>query len=119
MAQQNEMVVPALIGKIAPGVSNHRRSHSDPAKLLGNDLGDDFKWTGAKSTRDQYDFEFPLLWDAHKTRGCVCDPKWTDVDCGTRMCPRSDFSRLILSFSAFLGRPRCSTGTSSLSSLVG
>ena len=59
---------------------------------LRNDLGDDFKWTGAKSTRDQYDFELPLLWDAHKTRGCVCDPKWTDVDCGTRMCPRSDFS---------------------------
>ena len=38
MAQQNEMIVPTLIGKIAPGVSNHRRSHSDPAKLLGNDV---------------------------------------------------------------------------------
>ncbi len=59
---------------------------------MRNDLGDDFKWTGSKSTRDQYDFEFPLLWDAHKTRGCVCDPKYTGVDCSIRMCPRGDFS---------------------------
>jgi len=59
---------------------------------MRNDLGDDFKWTGSKSTRNQYDFEFPLLWDAHKTRGCVCDPKYTGVDCSIRMCPRGDFS---------------------------
>lgn len=59
---------------------------------MRNDLGDEFKWTGSKPTRDQYDFEFPLLWDAHKTRGCVCDPKYTGVDCSIRMCPRGDFS---------------------------
>jgi len=59
---------------------------------LRNDLGDDFKWTGNLATRDQYDFEFPLLWDAHKTRGCVCDAKWTGLDCSTRMCPRGDYA---------------------------
>lgn len=26
-------------------------------------------------------------WDAHKTRGCVCDPQFGDSDCSKRMCP--------------------------------
>jgi hypothetical protein len=26
-------------------------------------------------------------WDKTKTRGCVCDPEWADVDCSKRMCP--------------------------------
>jgi len=31
---------------------------------------------------------FPLhTWDEHKTRGCVCDPQFGDVDCSKRMCP--------------------------------
>jgi hypothetical protein len=59
---------------------------------LRNDLGDDFKWTGSAPTRNQYDFEFPLLWDAHKSRACVCDPKYTGLDCSIRMCPRGDFA---------------------------
>jgi len=59
---------------------------------MRNDLGDSFKWTGSAPTRDQYDFEFPLLWDAHKTRGCVCDPKYTGLDCSQRMCPRGDYA---------------------------
>ena len=25
-------------------------------------------------------------WDADKTRGCVCDPEYGDVDCSKRMC---------------------------------
>jgi len=25
-------------------------------------------------------------WDNHKTRGCVCDPEWGDVDCSKRIC---------------------------------
>jgi len=59
---------------------------------MRNDLGDTFKWTGSKPTRDQYDFEFPLMWDAHKTRGCVCDPKYMGLDCSQRMCPRGDYA---------------------------
>eukprot|EP01006_Ploeotia_vitrea_P042067 TRINITY_DN66601_c9_g5_i1.p1 TRINITY_DN66601_c9_g5~~TRINITY_DN66601_c9_g5_i1.p1 ORF type:complete len:393 (-),score=2.55 TRINITY_DN66601_c9_g5_i1:146-1324(-) len=26
-------------------------------------------------------------WDKKKTRGCVCDPEWGDVDCSKRLCP--------------------------------
>jgi hypothetical protein len=60
---------------------------------LRNDVGDNFKWTGNLPTRDQYSYQFPLLWDAYKTRGCVCDPKYTGVDCSIKMCPRGDYAR--------------------------
>jgi len=26
-------------------------------------------------------------WDNYKTRGCVCDPEFGDIDCSKRMCP--------------------------------
>jgi len=26
-------------------------------------------------------------WDRHKTRGCICDPEYGDIDCSKRMCP--------------------------------
>jgi hypothetical protein len=29
-------------------------------------------------------------WDATKTRGCKCDPKYTGHDCSSRMCPKGD-----------------------------
>jgi hypothetical protein len=57
---------------------------------LRNDVGDAFKLTGDASTSDQYRFEFDRLWDAYKTRGCVCDPKYHGVDCSIRMCPKGD-----------------------------
>jgi len=32
--------------------------------------------------------QFPYFgWDTQKTRACVCDPEWADVDCSKRLCP--------------------------------
>lgn len=39
------------------------------------------------SNRDSaksFDYRY---WDKTKTRGCVCDPEYADVDCSKRMCP--------------------------------
>jgi len=43
----------------------------------------------SKSFFEQKAYSFGDLyknWDAEKTRGCVCDPEWGEVDCSKRMC---------------------------------
>jgi len=37
-------------------------------------------------TQDLASFDY-FGWDTQKTRACVCDPEWADVDCSKRLCP--------------------------------
>jgi hypothetical protein len=42
--------------------------------------------TQASYFTDDYPSYAYYYWDKTKTRGCVCDPEWGDVDCSKRMC---------------------------------
>jgi len=37
-------------------------------------------------SQDAHTFEY-FGWDRHKTRGCICDPEYGDLDCSKRLCP--------------------------------
>jgi len=51
-----------------------------------------YKVTAYDVVRSQFQFQDPYTfdyfqWDKTKTRGCICDPEYGDVDCSKRMCP--------------------------------
>jgi len=46
--------------------------------------------TGLKTAAKTYQVTAERLWDYKKGMACKCDPEWTDVDCGRRMCPRGN-----------------------------
>jgi len=54
--------------------------HDDDKKDDGTILAHQVGLTGGKT------FTYHM-WDNMKTRGCVCDPQYGDVDCSKRMCP--------------------------------
>jgi len=59
---------------------------------LRTDVGDEFKWTGANPSTDQFEHALDKMWDYQKTMTCVCDPGWTEFDCSRRKCPRSSYA---------------------------
>jgi len=45
-----------------------------------------FDYRQHEFTQDLETFDY-YGWDTQKTRACVCDPEWADVDCSKRLCP--------------------------------
>jgi len=45
---------------------------------------------GIYKTPKTFDNTISKVWDYHKSMACVCDPRYIDVDCSRRMCPKSN-----------------------------
>jgi len=43
-------------------------------------------------TTDAFYHTFTELWDFDRARACLCDAKWTDVDCSRRQCPTGNYA---------------------------
>merc|ERR1719326_1239292 len=54
--------------------------------------GDAFKWMDLNPTTDAFYHTFTELWDFDRARACLCDAKWTDVDCSRRQCPTGNYA---------------------------
>merc|ERR1719198_2894478 len=53
--------------------------------------GDYFSGIGAGFNKKSATFAFVNeLWDYGKSRACVCDPMYTEVDCSRKMCPKGN-----------------------------
>lgn len=52
--------------------------------------GESTSTSGLKLAAKTYQETAERLWDYKKGMACKCDPEWTDVDCGRRMCPRGN-----------------------------
>jgi hypothetical protein len=66
----------AYIANLEFPATEHDDDKTDAGTVLWHKVG----LTGGKT------FTYHM-WDNMKTRGCVCDPQYGDVDCSKRMCP--------------------------------
>lgn len=48
------------------------------------------KQGGLYKTAKTFENTILSVWDYHKSMACVCDPRYIDVDCSRRMCPKSN-----------------------------
>ena len=58
---------------------------------IGSVAGDYFNGAGIGfHTKPAVSSYVSELWDYGKTRACVCDPMYTEVDCSRKMCPKGN-----------------------------